>query len=70
MRVWEWLPEYCNEVLDGTCWSLELEWAGQRVVSRGSNGFPPRNEVDYEPDSEFGVFAAAVRKLVGNRKRQ
>lgn len=68
--VWEWQTEYGNDVLDGTCWSLDLEWNGKRIMCEGSNGFPPRNEVSYAPESEFGIFEAAVRKLVGSQKRQ
>lgn len=68
-RVWEWQREYYNVVLDGTGWSLKLHWAGKRIRSEGSNGFPLNNEMEYEPDSEFGIFEAAVRQLVGSRKR-
>lgn len=69
-RVWEWLPEYETDCLDGTCWSLKLAGNGQRIVSQGFNAYPGGNGTEYAPDSEFSIFEAAVRKLVGNRKRQ
>lgn len=69
-RVWAWQPLYETDCLDGTSWSLKLAWNGQRIVSQGCNAYPGGHETEYAPDSEFGIFVAAVRKLVGNPKQQ
>jgi hypothetical protein len=69
-RVWAWQPLYETDCLDGTSWSLKLAWNGQRIVSQGRNAYPGGHETEYAPDSEFGIFETAVRKLVGNQKQQ
>lgn len=69
-QVWAWHPLYETDCLDGTSWSLKLAWNGRRIVSQGFNAYPGGRGTEYAPDSEFGVFETAVRKLVGNQKQQ
>ena len=56
---WDWEESYTDHsVMDGTSWSVEIEWDGRKLSSGGSNGSPKK----------FGSFLRAVRKLLGGRK--
>ncbi len=41
--LWSWAPRYASPglIMDGTHWSIELEVGERRVVSSGSNAYPP-----------------------------
>ena len=53
LGVWKWKREYSRDMLDGSCWSLDLEHEGRRLSTRGFNAWPKR----------FGLLAGAVRHL-------
>jgi hypothetical protein len=43
LGVFGWQAEYdCPRTYDGVWWSVDLEWEGRRLSSRGANKFPPR----------------------------
>ena len=61
VNVWVWRKEYIDPgVVDGTQWSLRLEYADASVFSRGSNAFPEQQD--------FERFRAAVEMLLGGRE--
>ena len=62
--VWDWEANYNTEVLDGWRWELELEQAGRRIASNGSNACPGGEG----EDSSFEQFRRALLKLVGVAK--
>jgi len=62
-HVWEWLPNYRKEIVDGTGWELVLECGGKRVISTGSNDFPGGEG----EGSKFENFLRALRRLTGQR---
>jgi hypothetical protein len=72
LRVWQWQPDYSNhDILDGTSWGIEIEYADRAVKSGGANGYP---DADGKPgDKEgrktktFQAFSEAIKKLVGGR---
>jgi hypothetical protein len=53
LGVWRWKREYVRLMLDGSSWTLDLEYEGRRLHSEGSNAWPKR----------FGLLAGAVRHL-------
>jgi hypothetical protein len=54
--VWKWKIRYPNPgILDGTMWSIKIEYEGRSISSRGDNAYPKR----------FGVVVEAVRGLLG-----
>ena len=54
LAVWKWKREYSRDMLDGSCWSLDLEHEGRRLATRGYNAWPKR----------FGLFSQAVDALL------
>jgi hypothetical protein len=69
VKVWKWRSRYENlDVLDGSSWSLELEYGDEMVRSRGRNGYPSDDDVAAMAgpgESEiFKKFREAVRELV------
>ncbi len=41
LKLWDWPDTFVdNNVLDGTQWSIEIHWKGQRQKTYGSNAFP------------------------------
>jgi hypothetical protein len=59
--VWVWRKDYIDpRVVDGTQWSLRLEYADASVFSRGSNAFPEQQD--------FERFRVAVVMLLGGRE--
>jgi hypothetical protein len=66
-NVWTWRAEYFEPVLDGTSWSLEMENAGQRIESHGSNGYAGSDGSSYGEESEFAQLLRALSGLVGGQ---
>lgn len=61
INVWQWEFEYCNsDILDGTSWSIDIEWKYKTILSSGTNSYP----------DNFESFLMAVRQLIGNRDFQ
>ncbi|MEW6689334.1 MAG: hypothetical protein AB1452_09635 [Pseudomonadota bacterium] len=58
LNVWQWQPRYHAPVLDGTGWSLQIEYADRRLVANGHNSHP----------ASFEAFLEAVNTLLGSRK--
>ena len=57
--AWNWDESYSSpDTVDGTNWSVSIQWDDQEVDSGGSNGYPPR----------FKGILSAVRKLIGGRE--
>ena len=57
-KVWQWKPEYGNKsFIEGTQWSLDIEYADRSVHSSGHRDFP---------DSGFDGFLQAIGKLLGS----
>ena len=59
--VWKWNKLYTNPyILDGTSWSVSIEYEGKRFKSSGSNAYP----------EGFDEFTKSVRKLMNNKPFQ
>lgn len=70
LGVWKWEERYNNPgVLDGTSWSIHIEYQGRSVKSFGSNAYPG-GEQRIEPSVVFRRFCRAVSALVGGREFQ
>lgn len=71
LNVWRWRENYPNaSAMDGTQWSLEVEYAEQAIRAHGSNNYPndtgePSNASD--PTRAFRAYLATVQKLLGGR---
>lgn len=59
INVWEWEKNYQPDgvIMDGTSWSLNIQWDGRSVKSGGNNAYPER----------FKDFLGAVRVQLGGR---
>ena len=71
LDLWSWQAEYADPgVLDGTYWSVEIEFADKMVKSEGSNCYPGEGGKpnEYEKGKSFKKFLGAVRKLIGGRE--
>ena len=63
LDAWSWSGQYSNpNVLDGTSWSIALEWNGRRMRASGENAYPPDGR-DESP--QFRGFCEAVQRLLG-----
>ena len=59
--VWKWKKLYTNpHVLDGTSWSVSIEYRGKRFKSSGNNAYP----------EGFDKFTKSVRQLMNNKPFQ
>jgi len=62
-KVWTWRREYLDlGVADGTGWRLQVSYADHKIVSTGSNAYPPKKQ--------FEEFRTAVQELTGGRRFQ
>jgi hypothetical protein len=58
IKIWDWKPEYGSKLLiDGTQWSIDIEYADHSVHSDGHRDFP---------DSGFDGLLQAIGKLLGS----
>ena len=50
LHAWDWKPRYINSsVMDGTKWSLNIEYMDDRVItSSGSNAYPSILDAEYQ----------------------
>ena len=56
--VWKWKKRYSNsDILDGTSWSISIEYEGKHFKSSGSNAYP----------KSFNEFTKTVRQLINNK---
>lgn len=70
IKVWKWAHHYEQPVLDGTGWSLQVEWGQQTLETSGSNAYPTRTgaqSAGFDPTPPFKEFLAAISRLVGGR---
>lgn len=58
LNVWQWRPEYRRPILDGTGWSLNIQYNDRRLIAAGHNSYP----------DNFEAFLEAVNTLLGGRK--
>jgi hypothetical protein len=66
LGVLGWEGEFRTpRVVDGTSWSLELDWAGHTVSTSGSNAYPPHGD-STEPGHHFAAFCRAISRLCGH----
>lgn len=75
--LWNWRPRYDNPLIaDGTKWDLDVEYAGRRIASSGSNTYPggaaPGPKPSQAPaagppgtSKQFEAYLSAVRELLG-----
>ena len=65
-----WQTEYVDpECLDGTYWSIKIEYPDLTVKSEGSNRYPGKNGVpsSQQRGGDFERLLKAVRKLIDGR---
>jgi hypothetical protein len=71
INVWRWEPSYINrKILDGTQWSLEIEYADRSLKTGGSNSYPDdKGKPNGQPQSTpaFARYRATVEKLLGGK---
>jgi hypothetical protein len=70
LNVWSWRREYELTALDGTQWSLEIEYVDRSLKSEGSNNYPTTLGVPNGSGirtEEFKRYLVAVQKLLGGR---
>ena len=49
LNAWKWKPSYSNQgILDGTQWSLEIEYGDAKISCSGSNSYPAFLDADYQ----------------------
>lgn len=68
LNVWGWQPDYENPgVMDGTGWSVDIEFGDRKIHSGGSNNYPggEEDDPDLEEGSVFRRFLKAVQNLIG-----
>jgi hypothetical protein len=69
VHFWEWREEYPNPgVLDGTSWSVQIEYPDARGSARGQNNYPlahGRPSGNPQSSGPFMGFLSAVRRLLG-----
>ena len=72
LKVWQWRADYPNSgVMDGTHWSLDIDYSDHALHARGSNNYPDANgKPNGSPESTqtFKRYLAAIQKLVGGEK--
>jgi len=63
--VWDWEPNYTEPgTVDGTQWSLEIDYNDRKLKTGGSNAYPGKSDIGrYSP--EFEAFLKAVQALGG-----
>jgi len=55
-NVWYWRRRYVDDnILDGTQWEMKLCYPDRRILTSGSNDYPP----------DFNLLIRAVRALIG-----
>jgi hypothetical protein len=60
-NVWSWKKQYRDpNTVDGTVWTVTIDWSGRKVGSSGSNAYPDIKQ--------FEIFKAGVSELLGGRK--
>lgn len=68
LDIWNWETRYEGTALDGTSWSLRLEYAEQSIISSGSNAYPgdpPEVSTDTDGSKRFDTFLKIVNDLLG-----
>jgi hypothetical protein len=65
LNAWNWRPDYCNQnILDGTQWSLEIEYGDTKISCSGSNSYPALLDADYQEDGgrslDWELFEASL----------
>ena len=72
LNVWKWKSDYINlNILDGTSWSLDIEYSDRKLHARGANDHPTQSgkaNGKPEPTEAFNTYLAAVRKLLGGKE--
>ena len=70
INVWVWKERYEQPILDGTSWSLHVEWGDKSVETSGSNGYPTATGAlskAFDPTPVFRTYLKAVSQLLGGR---
>ena len=72
--IWKWKPHYNNQsILDGTQWSLEIEYGDAMISCSGSNSYPALLDDDYQKDGErsldWVIFEASLDWLSKRESR-
>ncbi len=70
LNVWRWQEEYSAPFMDGTDWTLHIEYSDKKTSARGFNSYPDSNgkpnEDGYTTET-FDRYIVAVRALLGGR---
>jgi hypothetical protein len=62
--VWHWENSYRTSAIDGTHWSLDLDFGEHSLHSKGDNAYPGGSN-EYSSDGAFAHFLTAMEKLTG-----
>ena len=53
LNAWKWQSNYSNySILDGTQWSLEIEYGDAKIACSGSNSYPAFLDADYQENGK------------------
>ena len=68
LNAWKWKPSYSNQgILDGTQWSLEIEYGDAKISCSGSNSYPAFLDADYQENGneslDWRLFQASLHWL-------
>ena len=68
LGVWNWKSAYKDPgTADGTQWSVKIEYADRKLISRGSNSYPTKGGAassSLQSTEAFSEFTAAISSLV------
>jgi len=74
LNIWQWRKDYPNQgTMDGTQWSLEIDYADHALTTKGDNSYPEAGGKPNgrpEPAKAFRQYLAAVQKLIGGKAFQ
>ena len=74
INVWNWLGSYGppegTVVVDGSGWSLKIQYSDKKIVSEGNNFYPDGDgkSARNNPTATFIGFEDAIEKLIGGRE--
>ena len=73
IKVWQWRTNYPNPgAYDGTQWSVDIRYPDRALKAEGDNNYPDRagKPGGLKVTKTFGLYTAAIRKLLGGLEFQ
>ena len=65
LKITDWKVEYINQVMDGTHWTLKIEYNhGQKKNIYGSNHYPGNKPGNIKASKQFNAFLSHIETLI------